>query len=512
MNFIFRKVYTLPRLTWCSEIKKGNRSIEVFHGPWVEIADDFFCEGAWNGDFASAEFDTSIFMGTGGKITSDSLLFASPNQTLDRIYLLKCNETLFVSNSLTFVMAQANDDADQRSLLYDSRLASCKYGLKKSVRSIPTRNGSQVQIYYHCNLLIDSDLCVTEQPKKPVRDFVDYSDYKLFLEESVVAIHANANAPQRHFKYAPIAALSSGYDSPAAAVLARKVGCDEALTFSKARGSKNTSDSGAKIADILGMKVKTYGRLDYLKQTGFPEVDTYGPCEFASFAGELKGRILFTGFNGDGIWDKNCQFCSPYIVRSGAGGHAFTELRLRHGFIHLPVAFLGCTSHLSIHRISNSEEMMPWSTGNSYDRPIPRRLVEESGVNRNLFGVKKRAVGVFVEKGRIEPIMTKESFADFMSFCAENWNFRLAARSLFLRSIRYVCYKNKWFNKALSYVIKKTVGITVNLPLLIPYKIDMMTCGYIGRESLLFQWSVKKLMSRYKILSKTSTKSESTCP
>ncbi|MBW2738437.1 MAG: hypothetical protein JRE64_06200 [Deltaproteobacteria bacterium] len=113
----------------------------------------------------------------------------------------------------------------------------------------------------------------------------------------------------------------------------------------------------------------------------------------------------------------------------------------------MPVAFLGCTSHLSIHRISNSEEMMPWSTGKSYDRPIPRRLVEESGVDRNLFGTKKRAVGVYVTKESIKSTMTKESFADFASFCQENWNLRLAAKSLLLRSIRIVCNMNKWFNR-----------------------------------------------------------------
>ena len=508
MNLVFRKVDTLPRLAWCAKIKRGNKSIELLHGPWVEVANDFFCEGAWSGDFASAGFDTSMFMGTGGKTTDDGLIVASPNHTLDRIWLLKYDETLLVSNSLTFVLAQANDDADQRSLLYDSRLASIKYGLKRCVRSIPTRNGGQVQIYYHCNLFIDKDLHVIEKPKMFVRDFVDYSDYKLFLEDNVVAIHANANDRQRQFKYAPIATISSGYDSTAAAVLARKVGCDEALTFSEARGSKDIADSGARIAGILGMKVKTYGRLDYLKQTGFPEADTYGPCEFASIADKLKGRIVFTGFHGDGVWDKNCRTLSSYIVRAGAGGHALTESHLRHGYIHLPVAFLGCTSQLSIHRISNSEEMRPWSMGNRYDRPIARRLVEESGVDRNLFGIKKKAVAVYVAKGSIKPIMTKKSSADFTSFCQENWNLRLAARSLLLRSIRGFCNKNKWFNSALSYVLKETVGITVNLPLLIPFKIEVMAFGYIGRESLLIQWAIKKLMLRYKIPSKVSRKSK----
>jgi hypothetical protein len=33
--------------------------------------------------------------------------------------------------------------------------------------------------------------------------------------------------------------------------------------------------------------------------------------------------------------------------------------------------------------------MIPWRLNNSYDRPIPRRIAEEAGVPRHLFGQKK---------------------------------------------------------------------------------------------------------------------------
>ncbi|MBW2176817.1 MAG: hypothetical protein JRH03_07695, partial [Deltaproteobacteria bacterium] len=42
--------------------------------------------------------------------------------------------------------------------------------------------------------------------------------------------------------------------------------------------------------------------------------------------------------------------------------------------------------------ISLSSEMEPWRLHNSYDRPIPRRIAEEAGVERHLFGIEKKFV------------------------------------------------------------------------------------------------------------------------
>jgi hypothetical protein len=72
------------------------------------------------------------------------------------------------------------------------------------------------------------------------------------------------------------------------------------------------------------------------------------------------------------------------------------EFRLRTGFVHLPPAFYGWRHHNDLIRISRSPELAPWSLGTSYDRPIARRLVEEAGVPRELFGMKKRAVSVTI--------------------------------------------------------------------------------------------------------------------
>jgi hypothetical protein len=69
------------------------------------------------------------------------------------------------------------------------------------------------------------------------------------------------------------------------------------------------------------------------------------------------------------------------------------EFRARVGFLFFPVPFVGAVNHPDVHRISNSEEMGPWLLGRGdYDRPIPRRIVEERGIDRDAFGRDKRVV------------------------------------------------------------------------------------------------------------------------
>ena len=72
MKLVFHKVDTLPRLSWCAKIRRGDDTIEVLHGPWVEVADKVFTEGAWSGNFSVGDFESSMFMGTGGKVVNDA--------------------------------------------------------------------------------------------------------------------------------------------------------------------------------------------------------------------------------------------------------------------------------------------------------------------------------------------------------------------------------------------------------------------------------------------------------
>src|SRR4029079_213327 len=96
--------------------------------------------------------------------------------------------------------------------------------------------------------------------------------------------------------------------------------------------------------------------------------------------------------------------------------------RTRVGFLHLAVPSIGYSEFISIQKIANSEEMRPWQLQrNHYDRPIPRRIVEEAGVASELFGQRKklaaRSVRVCnpaaVKEPDLQKVMAPNSYRHF---------------------------------------------------------------------------------------------------
>jgi hypothetical protein len=66
MDFAFKEIATLPKLAWALRVQRGAARVLVEHGSWVEVRERFFCEGAWNGDFAAQSIESSILMGSAG--------------------------------------------------------------------------------------------------------------------------------------------------------------------------------------------------------------------------------------------------------------------------------------------------------------------------------------------------------------------------------------------------------------------------------------------------------------
>jgi hypothetical protein len=85
---------------------------------------------------------------------------------------------------------------------------------------------------------------------------------------------------------------------------------------------------------------------------------------------------------------------SPFIQRADPSGLALSDWLLLSGFLHCPLAFFGGRNLDQIYRISLSDEMKPWSIGGKYDRPICRRIVEQEGIPREMFGRDKKAASV----------------------------------------------------------------------------------------------------------------------
>jgi hypothetical protein len=108
----------------------------------------------------------------------------------------------------------------------------------------------------------------------------------------------------------------------------------------------------------------------------------------------LCGRVLVTGNGGDYVWDMNPESVSTDLAHDEYAGLSLTEFRLHCGFVHFPLPYMGMPQVADICRISQSPEMSQWHIGGSYSRPICRRVLEERGVPREVFGIRKTGASV----------------------------------------------------------------------------------------------------------------------
>lgn len=498
LRFILNR--RLPRLAWCLEVQDGAEHATITHGEWVEIGDWGFCEGAWAGDFSEGGFHKSFMTGTGVRFVADELLCVTPDHTLDRLLMIRADSRSIVSNSLPFILAVTGEELDPDFRYYDSLLASIQFGLKRFRRTLPMRSGQSLRVLYCCNLLIGNGYPPQVLNKNPSQLFSDYDEYESHLIQISQAIACNASHPSRKVKFRPLATVSRGYDSSAALVIAKSTGCQEALTFRESRGTQMGEDCGTEIARRLGIIACEYDRLAYRSRTDYPEIlSNGGPTEFLSFGGSLEGTLLFTGFHGDKVWDKNCDEVSTEIVRGDASGHSLTEFRLHEGFCHLPIPFVGADRHPDLYRISNSSEMAAWSVGNSYDRPIPRRIVETAGIPRHIFGYKKHASGVVVAVEGLVGTMSEASLTDFEKFLESNWTFRKSASTRVMRLVEKLLYTNKRISKLTSRIGRKLGWSWIQVPIILPYELRVRACGHLGKEGYLAHWGLNKLIARYQV-------------
>jgi hypothetical protein len=503
MKFEFKEIQGLPPLAWCAQFTQFESLVTVYHGRAVEIVSDFFFEGAWAGEFSDGGFDdATACVGSGGKITASGVLFATPSHMLERLHTIRVGDQLIVSNSLAFTLAVINDACDIMYRFYHFDLMSNMKGLRKYKDRIKTRKGNTVRIYYHCNFLVQSDLSIKKLMKHLPMPFTSFEHYVGFLRRSVKDIYQNATDPVRRIQYTPLGTISSGYDSPACALLATEVGCNEAVTFSKARpGYESILDSGKDIGDLIGLKVIEFDREEYLEMPSYPEAEFLAcgaggeEVVFAPLEKVLPRRMFFTGYLGDAVWNRRSRTVGRELRMLYPGGSSFGEFRLRVGFIHLPLPAVGYINHRSIYAISNSDEMGPWSVDDhEYDRPIPRRLLEERGVPRQLFGQHKMAITQPLwNTERLEQYMGTNTYKEFVDFARRVPLFNGKLQSVMFGVGRFLYEANLRLNWRLDAVARR-LGRRVSERPLVPERYSQP----MGLNALTFHWGFEKILQRYK--------------
>jgi len=235
------------------------------------------------------------------------------------------------------------------------------------------------------------------------------------------------------------------------------------------------------------------GYRDYLDISDLPEAEFVasgdaGDVQLLTFQNLLNGRILTTGFHGDKIWDPRNRKVGDQVVRGDNSGSSLGEYRLRVGFVHMPIPFIGCRRHADIQAISQSPEMDPWRIGGSYDRPIARRIVEEAGVPRSGFARHKLATAVWW--GFKPP---KSSSHD--SYVAYRNSHRRAGIQWreHIHSLLYRISRFWWRNSLRAQrVLSGKVGLCIEIPQVVPRQFTEP-----ADQSQLFQWGISIVRSRY---------------
>ena len=403
LNFRYLENPLLPKLAWCALIRANSGTIAVHHGVGVETHAGYFVEGAWDGSFSEGRFDQAVtFTGTGARLMGDRVRFSSATHNLERCYTLEKEQTLFISNSLAFLLVMSEETLDpSHPTYYFDFLRWYRVGLRHRHHAIKTQTGRKAWFHDCRNFDVNKGRITDRRLRDfgyPPQSFEDYHHWLLITAERVFG---NASDPARRTRYKPLASISKGYDSPATAAVSAACGCEEAFTFNRSLVTSDSSyadDNGAEIARLLGMRCAEYDRID-LCDAPVELLQLHFQNPFGSIVSSmdqaselLSGRVFVTGRHGEHFWNMD-------PVRSLPGYQEPTqrktlvqntlEFRLDRGYIDLHLPYTGGVYAPQLLKIGRSAEMRPYRVGGDYDRPIPRRIVESAGIPRHEFGRHK---------------------------------------------------------------------------------------------------------------------------
>lgn len=489
MTVLAHRIDDLPPLAWLARADRGDaRRLTLWHGTGVEVRENWFFEGAWDDDAEQGRFDlTDIVAGTGARLGGDGIRFVSYGNTLNRLHYRTDREGLLVSNSLPCLLAGAGMQLRTRYTRYQRDLFSIVRGLEGYRRWLPVLGGTVSLLYYE-NLLWDGREAMPERKPRIDRDFTTYEKYRSFLDGALARLITNAGDPCRGIRYRPLGTLSGGYDSPAVMALARAHGCSDALYLEP---NRQTADSVAPgIAVHLGVTLHRFpvngwrergGEPERLYITGVPDAED---LRFESAGDLLCNRLLLTGAWGDVCWNPQHKGHSGNFTRTDTQGLSLSEARLWRGFQVLAVPMLGGLQVHDVQALGRRPEMRSWRIGGDYDRPVPRRIVEEAGVPRGTFARSKVGQSPALQSG--PSFLSEESRASYAAWLQANAD----------ELPRFLGIKPDTNHDAAFFRIGRPVRWTAaRLPYV--WRLNKVWSMHAPSRRFVFQWAVESLVAPY---------------
>lgn len=382
-----------PKLSWFAKVTDD--TVNVLHGCRVESSDEWIFEGTWAGEFAKGDFDREppVIIGTGIRLREKTVSFVCSTGALDRLFYVDKKKELLVSNSLACLLSAANLRLDP-AFPYSKTLLQYLKNHRYQPKILPTLEGAEIHFLTYEKLVFSKD-SLEEQAHAAEDAFASFDEYEDFLRSRMLAIRANLRDERRRFKIAPIATISKGYDSAASAAIAKPLGIRHALTISRV-GKRRHDDSGEEIAAKLGIPVRSvidrrsaYRDHDLvLAGLGLP-----GDLNMTLFDYSDDLTLLLVGTAGDFVWQNAFKAAFDgsihFLDRHDTTTCQLAEWRLHKGVFLANIPSIGASRIDCLKQINDSSAMDPWRIGGNYDRPIPRRILEQEGVGRYEFGRKK---------------------------------------------------------------------------------------------------------------------------
>lgn len=505
----------IPGLAYLLHVVAGKAT--VTHGTRLDTHGQFFTDGAWAGDFSAGRFDETFFCGTGCRISAEGLTLVSASTPLERLLVVRIGRDLMASNSLPFLLTMLDDSLDEDWLFYRSLFTASGISFRHAPRSFKTKKGRDVRILLGETAEVGSAGTISATRRPLNRDFRDFHDYRSTLAGTTAAVVRNAQSELRVTRYEPLVSLSGGYDSAAVAVWMSDAGGRRAVTLLRREGAELVDYPGP-IADALGLELHGVERDTWRDRIDFPDAEIacagtgFLDIPFLALETELLGALLFVGHPGGNVWQRDGYRLHRDIWRGNdTCGQGLSEYRLRVGFVQCPIPYMGATAGYSLTRISNSAEMGPWRIGGHYDRPIPRRIIEEAGVERGTFATRKYAGGarIYSDADRrasgtaaqmqadLQRFMTMQGAASFAAYCADGHAHRHHLKMRAANAATWTYHKLDAFDYRFGRALR-SFGIKGLLPRRFMTWVGWRFVVRSDYTSLLPHWGTSLIKARYK--------------
>lgn len=432
MQLSYTLIEDFPPLAWVATYQPDRKTTTVLHGRFVETHPQFFVEGAWAGDFMEGHIQNSdTVFGSGGRLTDGSVMFVSCTATTDFLYHSDDINHFAISNSLPLLLALLNDKLQPACSDYSRINMSILDGIRKFRPDIPTQKGHVTRVM-HSNIRFGEEgLAIMGKPLPP--SFQQFEDYRDFMRDRIGSLFANARHPSRQLPMKVFSTQSKGYDSTAVNALAAPYGVDKVFTSPQSKERRSfylgkhvdqPSDDGTPICESLGLSCTTIDRLQFQKglaheQYYWAGLDNNPDLNLHHIHAYIETpTLLLTGnlgeiwYTSEAIGKARLPTFNDELIRWDQAGHGLGEVRLTAGMVQVAVPFIGARNRKDVLKITDDSSMDAYRLRGGYDRPIARRIAEEAGVPREMFGQIKLAsiVHLPTPNAPITPSLRNEFF------------------------------------------------------------------------------------------------------